>query len=357
MRIFRFIFVLTVVFADVASAGRTEVIARGGGGAREIHQPFSVAFDSEGRLYGVEFLRGNRVFTLDEKGRPEFIAGVFHQTNPKQGDTGADDGPEPSRAHFNGMHDLAITREGDIFLADTFTFRLRKIDGETREVATIAGSGVAGFSGDGGPAAQAKHSGVHACCLNAEETRLYITDLKNYRIRVIDLKTGIIETVAGNGEKGKPEDGAIATESPLAGPRAVTVDAEENVYIVSREGHALRVVGKDRRIRTLVNVSGKKGYRGDGSDARRALLNGPKHACVDGDGNVLIVDTENHVVRKYDPKSGIISLVAGVPGVKGDAIGSSPLETELNRPHGVRVDAEGRIYIADSENDRILRLE
>ena len=117
------------------------------------------------------------------------------------------------------------------------------------------------------------------------------------------------------------------------------------------------MVGRDGKIRTVVNRSGKKGYAGDGGNALKAKLNGPKHACIDGDGNVIIADTENHVIRKYVPKEGKIYLVAGVPEQRGDKLSRVPTETELSRPHGVRVDAQGNIFISDSSNNRILVIE
>jgi sugar lactone lactonase YvrE len=321
-----------------------------------IHEPFSVDFDAEGNLIGVEFIGANRVFKLDENGALRFIAGVEGKTNSKGGDVGADDGADPLKAHFNGMHDLAIASNGDIYLADTFNFRLRKIDAESGELSTVMGTGEKGFSGDGGAAVEAEHSGVHAISFNADGSRLYFTDLSNRRIRMMDMASGTVVTVAGTGERGVPEDGMRAKRAPLPGPRAVAVDGDENIYIVSREGNALRVVGADGKIRTVVNVPGKKGYSGDGGvDAREGMLNGPKHACIDDEGNVLIADTENHVIRKYVPGEGRIYLVAGVPGKKGAGLGAGPLDTELNRPHGVRVH-EGWLYIADSGNDRVLRV-
>jgi hypothetical protein len=321
-----------------------------------IHEPFSVAFDGAGNLYGVEFTKANRVFKIDEKGTLSFVAGVMGKTDSKGGDVGGDDGRDPLGGHFNGMHDLAIAPNGDIYLADTFNFRVRKIDGESGDLSTVAGTGEKGFSGEGGAAALARHGGVHAISFNADASRLYFTDLMNRRIRALNMEGGTITTVAGTGSKDRPKDGATAIEAGLPGPRAVAVDKEENVYIVSREGNALRVVGKDGKIRTLVNASGEKGYSGDGEEnALEARMKGPKHACIDDAGNVLIVDTENHCVRRYLPATGRIELVAGVPEKAGATLGSGPLETELNRPHGVRVH-EGWLYIADSANDRILRV-
>jgi sugar lactone lactonase YvrE len=173
---------------------------------------------------------------------------------------------------------------------------------------------------------------------------------------MIDLKTQIVTTVAGNGKRGMPKDGAAAVESPLLDPRAVAVDARGNVYILERSGHALRVVDTQGKIRTVVG-SGKVGATGDGGDARKATLNGPKHLCVDRNGDVIIADTANHLIRRYEVATGKIVRVAGT-GKKGrGAPGAPPEQTTLDEPHGVAVDSNGVLYIADSNNHRVLKLE
>ena len=146
---------------------------------------------------------------------------------------------------------------------------------------------------------------------------MYLADLDNRRIRMIDLKTNVITTVAGNGAKGVPKDGSEATTAPLVDPRAVAVDSKGNVYVLERAGNALRVVDAAGKIRTVVGT-GAKGATGDGGNALKATLNGPKHLCIDRAGNVLIADTENHLIRKYLPAEGKIVRVAG-SGKKGPA--------------------------------------
>src|SRR5947199_118890 len=137
--------------------------------------------------------------------------------------------------------------------------------------------------GDGGPAREAKFGGVYCLAIDPRGDKMYVADLDNRRIRAIDLKTMIVSTVAGNGQKGLPADGAEAAKAPLLDPRAVAVDGKGNVYILERSGNALRVVDRQGRIRTVVGT-GKPGATGDDGDARQATLNGPKHLCVDRDG-------------------------------------------------------------------------
>jgi DNA-binding beta-propeller fold protein YncE len=291
---------------------------------------------------------GNRLLRIDSAGRLTVLAG-----SGQKGDAG--DGGPARQASFNGPHSLVATPEGDLYVTDTWNNRIRKIDDRTGVITTTAGTGRKGYSGDGGPATQAEFGGIYCVALSADGKRLYAADLDNRRVRVIDLTTGVVTTVAGNGRKGVPEDGTLAREAPLVDPRAVAVDDRGNVYVLERSGHALRVVGTDGRIRTVAGT-GKAGFAGDGGPARAAQLNGPKHLCIDREGNVLIADTENHCVRKYLPRTGTIERVAGT-GKKGAAgLGGPPEQAELSQPHGVTVRRDGTLYIADSSNNRVLKI-
>jgi sugar lactone lactonase YvrE len=219
----------------------------------------------------------------------------------------------------------------------------------------VAGTGEKGFSGDGGPATAAKFGGIYCASIDAKGEKLYLADLDNRRIRMVDLKAGRVSTVAGNGQKGVPKDGAEAIAAPLVDPRAVTVDRIGNVYVLERSGNALRVVDTQGKIRTVVGT-GQKGASGDGGQAINATMNGPKHLCVDLHDNVIIADTENHIIRKYSPMTGRIVRVAG-NGKKGTGgIGGPPEDAELNQPHGVTVDRQGVLFISDSSNNRVLRV-
>jgi DNA-binding beta-propeller fold protein YncE len=314
----------------------------------KLQGPFGVDFDGQGNLYLVEMI-GQRLLRVDGKGRLTVLAGTG-----RKGD-GGDDGP-PLRAEFNGMHSLAVTAGGDVYLADTWNNRVRRLDHKTGLVTAFAGTGEKGFGGDDGPAAKARFGGVYCVALDPKGEQLYLADLDNRRVRVIDLKTGTVRTVAGNGRKGVPEDGAEAVKAPLVDPRAVAVDARGNVYILERAGHALRVVDSAGKIRTVAGT-GAAGAAGDGGDARKATLNGPKHLCIDRDGSVVIADTENHLIRRYLPDTGKIVRVAGT-GKKGTAgVGGPPEQAELNQPHGVHVRASGELYLADSSNNRVLKIE
>ncbi len=346
---------LALHFASAASADKIVLVAGGGTGEdgvpakdAKLKTPFGVDFDRQGNLYLVE-MTGQRVRKIDTKGILTTIAGTG-----QKGDGG--DGGPALKAEFNGMHNLAVAPNGDIYLADTWNNRVRKIDAKTGDITTVAGTGKKGFSGDGGPATQAEFGGIYCVSLDPKGESFYCADLDNRRIRKVDIKTGIVTTVAGNGQKGVPEDGADASHSPLVDPRAVAVDGKGNVYILERGGHALRVADSKGKIRTVAGT-GKAGAGGDGGDALKAGLNGPKHLCIDRDGNVLIADTENHLIRKYLPKEGKIVRVAG-SGKKGTAgVDGPPEQVELYQPHGVYVHPSGTLYITDSSNHRILMLK
>jgi DNA-binding beta-propeller fold protein YncE len=179
-----------------------------------------------------------------------------------------------------------------------------------------------------------------------------ICDIGNYRIRRINMTTGILDNFAGTGEKKPTPDGAPIAGTPLNGPRAIDVDARGNVYVALREGNAVyRIDPAAGRITHLAGT-GEKGYSGDGGDAKKATLSGPKAIAVAPDGAVYVADTENHTIRRIDPKSGIITTVAGT-GVRGDGPDGDPLKCKLARPHGVYVDSKGIVYIGDSESHRV----
>jgi len=338
-----------------AFAAKIELVA--GGGMREsgalatesvLREPFGTEFLPDGTLAIVEMVSGNRLLRVDKAGKMAVIAGT--------GAKGfAGDGGHARAAQFNGVHNLAVTPDGDIFLSDAWNFRVRKINGRTGAIVTFAGTGKKGFSGDGGPAGKAEFGTVIQVVLDPAAKHLYVADIDNKRIRRITLDTGIVETVAGNGKAGKPADGSLAKDAPLSDPRAVVAAADGSFYILERNGNALRFVDVAGKIKTVAGT-GKGGLSGDGDPAIEATMSGPKHLCLDRNGSVIIADAENNAVRRYDPKDGRITRVAGT-GKKGAAgLGGDPLACELARPHGVTVAPDGTLYITDSYNNRVLRI-
>jgi DNA-binding beta-propeller fold protein YncE len=294
-------------------------------------------------------MTGHRLRKLSRDGLVTTLAGTGREGS------GGDQGPA-AKAELNGPHSLAVAKNGDIFVADTWNNRIRKIDARTRVITNFAGTGRKGFSGDGGQALDADFGGIYCLALDETNQSLCLADLDNRRVRQIDLKTGIVSTLAGNGKKGVPTDGELAASAPLVDPRAVALDSRGNLYILERSGHALRAVDRSGKIRTLAGT-GEAGDSGDGGDALRARMNGPKHLCVSSQGSVLIADTENHRIRAYNPEKRTIETVAGT-GRKGTAgLGGPADAAELSQPHGVTEGPNGFLYIADSSNNRIVRIE
>jgi DNA-binding beta-propeller fold protein YncE len=355
MRLFQALALATsLVIVPFARADKLVLVAGGGTGHDNVLatqaalvQPFGIDFDQAGNAYLVE-LGGGRVLRIDLRGTLKIIGGTG-----MKGDSG--DGGPARKASFNGMHNLAVAPDGTVYVADTWNNRIRRIDPRTGTIQAFAGTGKNGYAGDGGPAIEAQFGGIYCLAFNADFSKLYLADLDNRRVRVIDMKTGIVSRVAGNGKKGIPEDGGDARSALLVDPRAVAVDRKDNVYILERSGHALRVVDAAGRIRTVAGT-GRPGNTGDGGDARLATLSGPKHLCIDQDDNVVIADTDNHVIRKYTPADGKIARIAGTGRMGDSGNGGEPLEVSLHEPHGVHVDRDGMLYIVDSMNGRVFRL-
>lgn len=309
-------------------------------------EPFAVAFDKQGNWYVCEH-KGERIVRIDAAGKATVFAGTG-----REGYSG--DGGRASQATMFDPHGIVVTANQQMYIADTRNHTIRKIDLKTGLISTVAGTGKAGYSGDGGPAAKAEFNGTFAIDVNPSGRDLYVADLGNRRVRKIDLKSGVVTTIAGNGEKGVPQDGADAVAGPLVDPRAVTADSKGNVYILERGGNALRVVDKKGKVRTLIAPAGSAST--SGANAVAPDLNGPKHLCVDRSDNVIIADAENNLVRKYDPKTGKTLTIAGTGQPGKEIVSDDPLKTQVHRPHGVFVHPSGALYISDSYNHRILKL-
>jgi streptogramin lyase len=228
---------------------------------------------------------------------------------------------------------------------------VRRYDRKTALISTIAGNGTAGFSGDGGPAVKAQLNEPHSIGFDKAGC-FYICDIKNHRVRKVDLKSGEISTFAGTGEKNPTPDGAPFSNAPLYGPRALDFDRDGDLWLALREGNA--VYKLDIAAGTIHRVAGtgKKGFEGNGGPARDATLSGPKGLAVAPTGNIYFADTESHSIRMIDPHRGTIELTAGT-GSAGDGSESDPLKCQLARPHGIFVDKDGSIFIGDTESHRI----
>lgn len=332
------------IVADELKFDNVEIVVgdfltgEGGGWSPEsspLKRPFGVDFNKLGQMFIVE-LEGGRIHRLDKTGELLWVSG-----DEKKGYSG--DGDTLGSAVYNGMHNCAVTPNGDLYIADSWNHCVRRVDGKTGVVTTVAGTGKPGFSGDGSDATKAEFNFIMCITLNHTNDVLHIADLKNLRVRALDLESGIVTTIAGNGEKGTPKDGAKATEAPLADPRAVVADSKNNVYILERSGHALRVIRPDGTIQTVAGT-GEKGFKDGAATATR--FGSPKHVCVDNGDNVYIADDQNKAIRKFDASTGKVSTILGA--------GYGEEKLTLSHPHGVCFE-DGWLYVVDTGNNRILR--
>ncbi len=321
-----------------------------GGPATEaqINNPYGLVIGPDGALYFCE-IGNHRIRRLDLTSRRlSTVAGTG-----AKGYSG--DGGPALAANLNEPYEVRFDRAGNMYFAEMQNHIVRRVDAQTHTITTIAGTGQPGFSGDGGPAAKAALRQPHSIAFDAQQN-LLICDIGNLRIRRVDLKTGIIETWAGTGEKKPTPDDSPIAGTPLNGPRAITSDPEGNLYLVLREGNAVFKI--DPRANRIHHIggTGETGYTGDGGPAKSAKLSGPKGVAWAPDNSLYLADTESHTIRRIDLKTGIISTVVGT-GQRGNGPDGDPLHCQLSRPHGIFVSTSGKIYISDSESHRIRTLE
>lgn len=221
----------------------------------------------------------------------------------------------------------------------------------SQNINTIAGNGTAGFTGDGGPATSAQLYDPKGICVDASGN-VYIADFFGQKVRKINAVTGVITTIAGTGTAGFSGDGGLATSAKLANPISVCMDALGNLYISDGANNRIRKVNTSGIISTFAGT-GVAGFSGDGSSATTAQINGAMGLFYSSNGYILFADRYNHRIRKILLSTGVISTVAGIgtAGSSGDF--GSPLSAQLNNPIGVCEDQSGYLYIADSGNNKI----
>ena len=276
----------------------------------------------------------------------------------------AGDGGPAQMAELAQPHEVRFDSNGNIYVVERDNYVVRRIDGKTGVIETYAGTPTKnGFSGDGGPAIKALFNQPHGIAIDPRDN-VYVCDVLNNRVRRVDAKTGQITTFAGSGELGRAPDEGPLLKIPLAGPRSLEITRAGKIYVALREGNGVFELDGKSGLAKRIAGTGENGYTGDGGPAVAAKfgslgpggLTGPKGLCVTGDGRIMFVaDCENHVVRRVDLRTGIITTVAGT-GQKGDGPDGDPLKCALNRPHAVYV-RNKVLYIADSENHKIRMLE
>jgi DNA-binding beta-propeller fold protein YncE len=312
--------------------------------AAQLADPNGIARGPDGALYICDTMN-HRIRRVTPDGKIATVAG-----NGEKGYAG--DGGPALAAKLNEPYEVRFDRAGNVCWVERLNHLIRKLDARTGVISTLAGNGTSGFSGDGGPALGAQLSEPHSLAFDPQGN-LYIADVRNHRVRRVDGATGVITTLVGNGKRERTPDGArLGTATPVSGPRALDFGADGTLWLALREGHAVHRIDLGRGVIHHVAGTGEKGFSGDGGDARSAALNGPKGIAVGPKGDVFVVDTENHAIRAINPRTGIITLVAGT-GTRGNGPEGDPLKCALSRPHGVFVDADGAVFIGDTETHRV----
>jgi sugar lactone lactonase YvrE len=323
----------------------------GDGGAAtsaELYFPQSGAVDTAGNIYIAD--------TWNHRIRKVTASTAIISTIAGNGTEGySGDGGAATSAELNAPSGVAVDAAGNIYIADSNNNRIRKVTVSTGIITTVAGNGTAGYSGDGGLATNAELNTIYgpgsAVALDAA-ANIYIADQFNNRIRKVTVSTGIITTVAGDGTTGYSGDGGAATSAELNGPDGVALDATGNIYISDTYNYRVRKVTVSTGHISTVAGDGVNGYSGDGGVATSAAIGEPGHIAMDTAGNIYIPDMD-YRVRKVTVSTGDISTVAGngTLGFSGD--GGPATSAELYFPGGVAVDTAGNIYIADRDNNRI----
>ncbi len=321
--------ILTCNFA--ARADKVTLIAGGTGGdggpadQAKVSKPFGVIFDKAGNMFIGQFgtkTEGQLVRKVDTKGIITTIAGTG-----KVG-AGGDGGPAIA-GEFNFIHDIVIGPDGNLYVADSFNRKVRKIDVKTGILSTFAGTGEGkAATGDGGPADKAALDGVASLWFSKDGATLYVSGFSKF-VRTIDMKTGIISTIAN-----------------CPGGRSIALDSKGNLYVAG--GTSLRVRTPDGKVKVLLDEQ----HLG-GSDL--PLAGNPKHLGIDAQDDVLICDELHHLLRKYIvAEDKLVTIMGdGKPGTAG--VGGPAEKAQLKNPHGVLFH-NGAIYVADSMNDRVLKI-
>ena len=250
---------------------------------------------------------------------------------------------------------LAYDSAGDLFFAEIARHVVRRVS-PTGILTTVAGTGVQGFGGDGGPAASALLDSPEAVAVDGAGN-LFIADSHNHRIRRVDAASGGITTLAGTGQVGASANGTLAKNAQMDRPTAVAFDTAGNLFFADSGTHLVRRIDHATSILTTVAGNGVQGFSGDGGPALAAAIDTPSGLAVDGTGNLYLADTHNQRVRRVDAATGVITSVAGTgqPGFSGD--GGAAGMAALRLPRGLALDAAGNLYLADASNHRVRRID
>lgn len=322
-------------------AGSGSGFAGDGGPASQalLRQPRDTDVGADGTIY-VTDTYNQRIRAIAPDGTIRTIAG--------NGSTTYDgDGIPATRASLHWPHDVTVDDSGVVFIADSAHHRVRRV-GLDGTITTVAGTGSSGSSGDGGPATSARTRNPKGLLLHGGG--LYFSSLE-HKVRRVDLVTGIITTVAGTGAAGYSGDGGPAVRATLDSPQRIVADPAGNIYVADSGNNAVRRVDASTGVITTVAGTGVAGLSGDGGPARSARLDHPRGIEIEG-STLYVADSNNHRVRRVDLTEGTIHPLAGT--VRGFAGDGGPVQlSRLYQPRGLTLLSGGRLLVADTFNNRL----
>jgi sugar lactone lactonase YvrE len=310
--------------------------------------PGALAYNSTGNLYFAE-TANHVVRRIDTAGVLTIIAGTG--TQGFSGDSGL-----ASAALLDSPTGLAISATGTLFLADTHNQRIRRIDAATGIITTIAGTGIAGYAGDGALATAATLNLPGPIALDAAGN-IFFADTGNHRIRRIDAATAIITTVAGNGTQGFSSDGTLATSASIDSPAGIALDATGDIYLADTHNQRIRRIDAVTGVITTVAGTGQLAFAGDGSAASTAAIALPHGITVDSAGNLYLSDFGNQRIRRIDALTGNITTIAGEGTQTFAGDGSPAITASFDTPRAVTLSPTNLVTLSDTGNARIRQID
>ena len=325
---------VTVVFGYSGDGGAATSAALAG--------PAGVAVDSAGNVY-IATYADNRIRKI--------TASSSNNISTFAGNSGygfAGDGGPATSSQLSAPRGIGLDSSGNLYLADRWNNRIRKIAGGN--ITTIAGNGQMSFGGDFGAATSAQLSAPDGVAVD-NAGNIYISDFLNNRVRMVT-PSGVISTYAGNGNSGFSGDGGPATSAQLSQPAGLAVDAAGNLYIADSNNSAVRKVTPSGIISTVAGTGGSQGYSGDGAAATAAKMMAPMGVAVDPAGNLYIADFYGWI-RKVTSSTGVISTIAGNGSIGYSGDGGPATAAQFYYPVSVALDLSGNVYVADSNNGAV----